>query len=481
MLENLEPQRVFYYFEQISKIPRGSGNEKQISDYLVSFAKTHNLDYIQDEALNVIIKKPASKGYENSPSVIIQGHMDMVCEKNASKEHDFKTDPIELIVEGDFIRANDTTLGADDGIAVAYILALLEASDINHPYIEALITTDEEAGMNGAYALDAKNLKSKFLINLDSEEEGQILVSCAGGAKATLHLPLDFEKADLHKKAYKISIRGLKGGHSGSDIDKQRANSNKLAGRILSNLTKNFEIDLVSINGGAKDNAIPREADLVILADPKNEEALKNILKELEIILKNEFKNSETDISIEMSESSKTEKVINKDIVKKIISILMLIPNGVLSMSLDIEGLVESSNNLGVLRTLENEISFLCAIRSSIGSKKENIKMQLSYLADLTSAKLEVKGEYPAWEYNKASKLRNIFSDVYKKFYNKEIEIEAIHAGLECGLFSKKITDLDIVSIGPNMQDIHTPNEKISISSIARVFDYLKAVLKEIK
>lgn len=264
MLENLEPKKVFYYFEQISKIPRGSGNEKQVSDYLVNFAKEHNLEYIQDDTLNVVIKKNASKGYENAPSIIIQGHMDMVCEKNGDKIHDFEKDPITLLIDGDYIKADNTTLGADNGIAVAYNLALLDDDNIEHPSIEAVFTSDEEVGMNGAYALDTTKLNSKILINIDSEEEGKLLTSCAGGAKATMNIPIKFEAAPKAKAAYTIKIKDLKGGHSGSDIDKQRANAIKLIARVLNNL-KGIDLNLVNISGGAKDNAIPREAEATIL------------------------------------------------------------------------------------------------------------------------------------------------------------------------------------------------------------------------
>ncbi len=480
MLENLEPQRVFYYFEEISKIPRGSGNEKEISDYLVNFAKSNKLEYIQDEVLNVIIKKPATNGYENSPAVIIQGHIDMVCEKNNDKVHDFLNEPIKLIIDGNYITADGTTLGADNGIAIAYSLALLEANDISHPPIEAVFTVDEEVGMNGAFALDASKLSGKLLINIDSEEEGKLLVSCAGGAKLNLHLPIKYENVNPEKNPFIIKVRGLKGGHSGMEINKQRANANKLLGRILSELYNNFDIDLANINGGLKDNAIPREADATIFIKKADEKNIKEILQELEKVYKNEFKNSDSGIKLTFAEADKSQKIFTKETTNKIISVLILMPNGVQAMSLDIEGLVETSTNLGVVKTLDEEIIFSSAIRSSVGTKKEELKNQMKYLSELVQGNLTIKGEYPAWEYNENSKLREIFMKVYKNMYGKEAEIEAIHAGLECGLFAKKIENLDIISLGPDMQDVHTPDEKLNIQSTKRVWEYLKEVLKQL-
>lgn len=480
MLENLEPKKVFYYFEQISKIPRGSGNEKQVSDYLVNFAKEHNLEYIQDDTLNVVIKKNASKGYENAPSIIIQGHMDMVCEKNGDKIHDFEKDPITLLIDGDYIKADNTTLGADNGIAVAYNLALLDDDNIEHPSIEAVFTSDEEVGMNGAYALDTTKLNSKILINIDSEEEGKLLTSCAGGAKATMNIPIKFEAAPKAKVAYTIKIKDLKGGHSGSDIDKQRANAIKLIARVLNNL-KGIDLNLVNISGGAKDNAIPREAEATILINEQNKCSLEDILNKLEQIFKNEFKVSDPYISIILQKAQMPNTVFDLNSAKKVIDTLLLIPNGILAMSLDIKGLVESSNNIGVLKTLDNKVSLSCAIRSSVSTRKEEIKNQIQCLADLVEADLIVKGEYPAWEFDPNSKIRQIFLKVYKDMYNKEAQIEAIHAGLECGLFAKKMQGVDMISFGPDMENVHTPDEKLSISSVARTWDYLKAVLKELK
>ncbi|QXM06939.1 aminoacyl-histidine dipeptidase [Crassaminicella indica] len=482
VLANLKPTSVFKYFEEISNIPRGSGNEKEISDYLVNFAKKHKLEVIQDEALNVIIKKKGTAGYENAPTVILQGHMDMVCEKNNDTIHDFEKDPIKLRIEGDMIYATDTTLGADDGIAIAYGLAILASDDIPHPPLEVLITTSEETGMDGAIALDPKNITGRFLINIDSEEEGFLLVSCAGGITARQILPIVWESPNKNDIAYEISIRGLHGGHSGSDIEKGRGNSNKLMGRFLNDLLNTFDYTIHKISGGSKNNAIPREADTIILINPKHASKLEEKINEWNNIFKNELKASDPEIYIDYKKLENTfEKAFSKETAKKAVQSLVLIPNGIQTMSMEIEGLVESSTNLGVVTTTDNEVIFESAVRSSIKSLKHNILDQSKLVADLLGCKFIASDDYPEWSYNPDSKLRPIFVDVYKKLYGKEPKVTAIHAGLECGLFKEKINDLDMISIGPDMFDVHTPNEHLSISSTERTWNYLLAVLKEIK
>ncbi|SHE95124.1 aminoacyl-histidine dipeptidase [Caloramator proteoclasticus] len=483
VLRGLEPQLVFEYFEEISKIPRGSGNEKAISDYLVDFAKKHNLEVIQDKALNVIIKKPGTKGYENAPTVIIQGHMDMVCEKNKDTRHDFEKDAIQLRLDGDYIYANGTTLGADNGIAIAYALAILASNDIPHPPIEVLLTVEEETGMGGAMALDGSNLKGKMLINIDSEEEGKLLVSCAGGVRTTHKIKANLVDADKNKAAYTISIRGLKGGHSGMEIDKGRGNANKIMGRILDDLARELNFDLVEINGGSKMNAIPRECDATILINENDLQKLQDKINEWDKILKNELRSSDANVNVFVS---KIDKEINKcfdsDTKNKVIASLVLIPNGIQTMSMAIDGLVESSTNLGVVETKENEILFQSAVRSSVRSLKYNILNQAKKVAEVIGAELVADSDYPEWQYDPDSKLRQLFMDVYKRMFGKDAEIVAIHAGVECGLFKEKLgEDVDMISFGPNLYDVHTPDEHISISSVKRMWDYLLAVLKEIK
>lgn len=481
-LNNLEPNLVFYYFEEISQIPRGSGNEKAISDYLVSFAKGKNLKVIQDDALNVIIKKPATKGYENAPGIIIQGHMDMVCEKNKNTKHDFEKDPLNLRVIDDMIYATDTTLGADNGIAVALGLALLASDNIPHPALEVLITVQEEVGLNGAAAIDEKNISGKYLINIDSEEEGKLLVSCSGGARTTQSLPIVWENAKADLISYGISIGGLKGGHSGMEIHKGRGNSNKLMGRLLNHLNSSFEYYIKEINGGSKMNAIPREADAIILLSPAHVAKLENEVAKYNKIFKNEFRASDAEVNINIEKIDyHYVEVFSKDTKDKAITSLVLIPDGVQSMSMEIPGLVESSTNLGVVTTSNSEISFESAARSSVRSLKANIVSIGKTLAEATASSFNVSSDYPEWEYNPVSELRKIFIEVYEEKYGAKPEIIALHAGVECGLFSEKLPGLDMISFGPNTYDVHTPDEHVSISSVERTWDYLLAVIKKIK
>jgi dipeptidase D len=482
VLNNLEPKEVFKYFEEISQIPRCSGNEKAISNYLVEFANKHSLEVLQDNALNVIIKKPATTGYENAPTVIIQGHMDMVCEKNKETEHNFDSDPLNLRVVDDMLYASNTTLGADNGIAIAYSLAILASKNIPHPSLEVLITTEEETGMGGAMALDSNNLNGTMLINIDSEEEGKLLVSCSGGVRTTHTFPISWEPLDDNLYPYVVSIRGLKGGHSGMEIHKGRGNSNKILGRILNDLSNDLQYFIKEINGGAKMNAIPREADAVILINSKDYGKLESKIDEWNKILSNELRSADPGVAVTLEKYHETpSKVFSKETAHKAIASLILIPNGIQSMSMDIEGLVESSANLGVVTTTESELRFESAIRSSVKSLKYSILNQAKMVANVVGAKLVAESDYPEWQYNPDSKIREIFKKVYKDMYGKDAEITAIHAGVECGLFKEKMEHLDMISFGPNLYDVHTPDEHISISSTKRSWDYLLGVLKDIR
>lgn len=480
-LENLQPERVFYYFEELTRIPRCSGEEKKVSDYLVDFAKEHNLDVIQDEALNIIIKKPGTSGFENSPKVILQGHMDMVCEKESSVEHDFSKDPIELRVEGDYIMANGTTLGADNGIAAAMCMAILESKDIPHPPLEVLLTTSEETGMDGAIALDPASIEGKILINIDSEEEGKLLVSCAGGERDKIEIPIEWENVDDSFISYSIVIKGLKGGHSGMEINEGRGNANVLMGRVLAEIKKDVDFRLVSIDGGTKTNAIPREAKLAMVISPKDEERFKEIVIKMENTFKNEYKSSDPKVVIEIGKHNGAQKVFSCDSTSKMVAALLLIPNGVQTMSKEMKGLVESSNNLGIVTTLENSVTFESSLRSSVRSLKEKMANQMELIANITGGNWECYAAYPEWEYTVDSYIREIFQRVYREMTGEEIEISSIHAGLECGLFKEKFGDMDMVSFGPNMYGVHTPDEKLSISSTKRTWELLLNVLKEIK
>ncbi|MBN1468540.1 MAG: aminoacyl-histidine dipeptidase [Fusobacteriaceae bacterium] len=476
VLENLEPKSVMKYFEEISQIPRGSKNEKEISDFLVKFAKDRDLEVIQDNFLNVIIKKPATKGFENVPSIIIQGHMDMVCEKNQGTTHDFLKDSLKLRVEDGWIKATGTTLGADNGIAVAFGLALLDSKDIPHPSLEVLITSDEEMGMSGAQNLDISMLNSKILINIDTEEEGELYVSCAGGARGVFEIPLT--RVIKESGALHLKVRGLYGGHSGADIHLQRGNANKIIGRVLNALNKELELDLSHLNGGAKDNAIPREADAIFTVN--NKEKALEIIKNCEKTFKNELRVSDKEVVLEI-EDTKVEEVFDRKNTEKIISLLNLHPNGVSAISLDIENLIETSLNLGVITIKDSTIYFHSAIRSSILSKKIELIENLHLLGTSLNITFKDSAHYPAWSYRENSKIRDIFIDTFESINGKKPEIKAIHAGLECGLFDEKFEDIDMISFGPDIRNAHTPEEMVNIASVERVWNYFLKAIENMK
>ena len=483
VLQDIEPIEVFKYFEEISSIPRESGNEKEISDYLVSFAKQYNLEAIQDKELNVVIRKKGTEGFENSPGVILQGHMDMVCEKNSGVEHDFTKDPLKLKVVDDMIYATGTTLGGDDGIAVAMGLAILASKNIPHPPMELLVTTSEETGMNGAVALDPQNIKGKILINIDSEEEGELLVSCAGGCSAKASIPINWDNPDKSDKVFSIKIKGLKGGHSGAEIHKGRANANKIMARVLKNLKEDTDFKIYKIEGGTKHNVIASDSEAIIVLCSKYESIVKDKVTMLEKVLKDEFKTSDSDLKIEVqSIDILPEKVMSNDTTENVINFMYLIPNGVQSMSMDIEGLVESSLNLGTVVTRENSVECLSSIRSSVRSLRDNIFSVILTIGNFTKAKVVAESSYPEWKYRDDSKIREVMVGVYERLFGKKPVISAIHAGLECGIFSEKFNDeLDMISMGPNILDIHSPDEHLSISSTQRIWKYLLEVLKELK
>lgn len=475
VLEGLKPEKVFYYFEEISQIPRGSGNEKQISDYLFKLAKSKNWEVTQDDYLNIIIKKPATKGYENSPVVMLQGHMDMVCEKNEGIDHDFEKDPIKLrIIDGN-IYATETTLGADNGIAVAYALAILDSDDLSHPELEVLITTDEEKGMTGAEKIDGNLFKAKYLLNLDSEEEGIFTCGCAGGCEVKFKVPIKYQ--EIKKHSYKLAVKGLYGGHSGTDISKEKGNANKILGRILYDLFD--EVELVSINGGSKGNAIPREAQAVIASE--NIEEVKQKISEWNEILKNEYSFTDSAVTVLLEDINKELAPLEKDIFKKVITAVNLIPNGPLTRSTAID-LVISSNNIGVITQDEQFITLYNQARSSVKTlMTHNIAPIMKQIGEALQIECEVSGYYPGWEYAMESKIRDICIDTYRKMYGKDPIVGAIHAGLECGLLMEKIKGLDAISLGPDAFDAHSPNEHVSIRSVENVYNLILNILKEIK
>ncbi|KLI35352.1 aminoacyl-histidine dipeptidase [Brachyspira hyodysenteriae] len=473
--DNLDSKEVFRWFEEISKIPRRSKHEKQISDFLVKFAKDRNLEVYQNKENNVIIKKEASKGYENIPPVIIQGHMDMVCEKTSESKHDFDKDPIELIVEGDVLRANNTTLGADDGIAVAYGLALLDSKDIEHPALEVLITSDEEDGMSGAFSVTDEHLNGKTLINLDSEVEGTFWVSSAGGINTVVEF--NIEKEANNNSALKIEVTGLKGGHSGMEIDKQRANAIKILGRILDSVKD--DINIAYIEGGSVHNAIAKSAYAVITAKDVNK--VKNTIEKLYENIKFEYRTADPNIKILISNAENVKECYKKELSNNVISFMMLSPDGVLYMSKDIEGLVQTSSNNGVLKEKDNKLTFTIFIRSSVESSSNEIVSRVKTLASITNSNFIYRDGYAAWEYDPNSKVRDIAIKAYKTITGKDPQVASVHVGLECGILKKALKDTDVISMGPNIYNVHTPREYLSISSVDRIWRILKEIIKNIK
>lgn len=482
ILSNLEPKAVFQYFEEICSIPHGSTNTKAISDYCVAFAKKHELRYIQDESNNVIIFKDGTPGYENSAPVMLQGHIDMVCEKEADCDIDFLTEGIRLQLNDGIITADGTTLGGDDGIAVAYAMAILASKDIPHPPIEAVFTVDEEIGMLGAAALDPSPLKSRIMFNIDSEEEGYLLTSCAGGLGTIATLPIDKETCTGIKAA--LTVTGLLGGHSGVEIDKGRANACMLLGRSLYELQKNFDFQLISINGGLKDNAIPREATAeILLCDSTPVDDINKKVIELGEIYSNEYTLTDPAIQLHFAAEADTVSVtaMTKNSSTKVLTALVNLPNGIQRMSYDIEGLVQTSLNLGILKTSDTEVTFSFALRSSVETEKRELVNRISSLIEILGGTYECSGDYPAWEYRKNSPLRDLMIEVFEEQYGRKPVIQAIHAGLECGLFCGMLPGLDCISYGPDMKDIHTPQESMDVASVLRTWNFTLEVLKRLK
>lgn len=478
VLTNLQPAGVFHIFEQLCAIPHGSRNTKAVSDFCVQFAQERGLRYIQDESNNVIIFAPATAGMEQAQPVMLQGHLDMVCEKTPDCDIDMQTEGLRLQTDGEWIWADGTTLGGDDGIAVAYALAILDAEDIPHPPLEVVLTVDEEIGMLGAAAIDLSEVKARKVLNIDSEEEGILLASCAGGATASCHIPLMW----TIKKGLRVTVKltGLRGGHSGTEINKGLANSNKLMGRFLNEMDEAFAYALCTVNGGLKDNAIAREsaADIVIL--PERLEDLCAFAAKQQAVYRAEYAEADPDIAIEITPLTQdTFEIMMGDCRRSVLSILQQVPNGVQKMSSDIEGLVQTSLNLGILTVDFRGMHMTFSVRSSVNTEKQELLQQLTDICGRFGGYCEIMGEYPAWEYKQDSRLREIMVDVYTKQYGKPPVVEAIHAGLECGLLCGKLDNLDCISFGPDILEIHTTREKLSVPSVQRTWKFLLGVLKQ--
>ena len=476
--ENLKPDRVFYYFKKISEIPHGSGNTSAIADFCEDFAKTHNLKCLRDAVNNIIIFKDGTVGYEQSEPIILQGHLDMVCQKTPDCDIDFERDGLNIYVDGDFIKARGTTLGADNGIAVAMVLAILESNDISHPPIEAVFTIDEETGMIGALAIDTSVLLGTRMINLDSETEGNITVSCAGGSDFEAFLPISTQIA--YGQKITVDIGGLKGGHSGVEINQNRINANMLAGRILNELDKKVRFDIISINGGDKANAIPNRCIVEICAENANEVTLA--LQSIYGDIKTEISDCENDFSLTTTVvKAKEYACFNNDTKSKLICTLLCAPNGITEMSASIKGLVQTSLNLGILKTENENIILHFALRSNKLSALRFLEKRLIAFFEMLDAPHKVFGLYPAWEYRENSPLRDMCCRSYYELSENNARVMAIHAGLECGVFASKIKDFDCVSMGPSMHDVHTTRERLSISSTERFYTMLLKILEKLK
>lgn len=478
VLENLEPTQVFYFFEEICKIPHGSGNVGAISDYLKRFAEERNLEVYQDQIKNIVMIKEASEGYEAEPAVIIQGHMDMVAVHKPELNIDMTKEPLKLKVDGDKVYAEGTSLGGDDGIAVAYALAILDDDSIKHPRLEVVITVDEETGMDGAREIDLSMLKGSRLLNLDSEEEGIFLTSCAGGAKVNCKLPVSF--TEMEGLEYELVLGGLTGGHSGVEIHKERGNANKLTARLLWHLyLEEVNVGLVWAQGGMADNAIPRETKCNVLVTADQKDAFEAAVATFEKEVKAELATKDPGFGICVKQSGTAlKKAICGNDFAVTAAFLNSLPNGVQTMSADMAGLVETSLNLGILKVDESGVDTSFAVRSSVESSKKALIEKLMSVVVLAGGEAEVDGDYPGWSYRVNSPLREKMITLYKEMYGSEPKVEAIHAGLECGLLASKINDLDCVSFGPNMSNIHTTEETLSISSTGRVWQYLLALLE---
>lgn len=473
-LAGLAPANVFAYFEKLCSIPHGSRNIKAISDYLVFFAQEHGLRYQQDESNNVILFQEGTAGYENHPPVILQGHMDMVCEKDPDCPLDMAADGLDVTHDGTCVYAKGTTLGGDDGIAVAYALALMADSSIPHPPLEVIITVDEEIGMLGADVIDLSGLRGRTLINLDSEDEGIFTVSCAGGATAILSLPV--ERRAVYGPCIRLSVEGLQGGHSGAEIHKNRTNANKVMGEFLSRIQKLMPLCLTSLSGGAKDNAIPRSCQVTLVAMGIGLDRINGIAEQLQKEIREQY--DEPDAIVRGDDvDALGGNALTTEATAKVIALLCAAPNGVQAMSETMPGLVQTSLNLGIAK-LEDQLNLTFSVRSSVNREKAVLLSRLKELAEFCDGQYTQMGEYPAWEYKEDSPLRELMVATYQRMFGKAPQVVAIHAGLECGLLGQKLPGLDCVSIGPQMHDIHTSREKLEIASTERTWNFLLEVLK---
>ena len=480
-LNNLTPKVVWEYFEEICQVPRPSKKEEQIIQFLMDFAQKHDLEAKQDKSGNILIKKPATKGKENLKTVVLQSHIDMVGEKNKDTDHDFEKDPIKPYIEGDWVKAEGTTLGADDGIGIAAQMAILSSDEITHGPIECLFTVDEETGLTGAFALESGFFDGKILLNLDSEDWGELFIGCAGGIDTVARISYDKEKPSSDHKSYKLFVTGLNGGHSGDEIDKGLGNSLKIANRFLWNINDKFDTSLAAFEGGRARNAIPREAEVVFTIHEDDEDQLESYFKEFEEEIKNELKTTEPNLKITLEETDTPSYIIDEDSYYDLINALYGCPHGVYAWSQEIENLVETSTNLASIKMEDEERFFITTSqRSSVDSAKHDIASMVESVFRLAGAKVDHSAGYPGWQPNTDSEIMKITRDAYKRLFNEDPEVKAIHAGLECGLFLQKYPYLDMISVGPTIKGAHTPEERISIETTKQFWDLLVEVIQNI-
>lgn len=480
ILGNLEPKNVWNYFEEITKVPRPSKKEEKIIAFLLDFAKKNNLEAKRDKIGNVLISKPASKGMENRKSVVLQSHVDMVCEANKDTVIDFDNDPITPYIDGEWVKAKGTTLGADDGIGMAASMAILTDNSLVHGPIECLFTVDEETGLTGAFEIEEGFFKSKILLNLDSEDEGEIFIGCAGGVDLVANFDYKKENVPQNHLAYKFVVNGLQGGHSGDEIHKGFGNSNKIANRFLNIINEKFNARLSVFDGGNKRNAIPREAEFVFTIDKSHEQALK---KEFEIFKKNivnEIVLTEKNINLSLESAKTPEFVIDLKTQNNLINAVYACPHGVHAWSPAIPGFVESSNNLASVKFIDNKIQVVTSQRSSVESGKKDINNMVKAVFVLAGADVKIGDGYPGWAPNPKSEILTIAEESYERLFGKKPVVRAIHAGLECGLFLEKYPDLDMISFGPTLRGVHSPDERIEIKTVKMWYEHLLDVLKNI-
>ncbi len=480
-IEGLEPRLLWEHFYQLAQIPRCSKHEEKAREYVIAVAERNQMEYKTDAVGNVVVKVPATPGKENAPIVVLQSHLDMVCEKNKDVDHDFSKDPIELVRDGEWITANGTTLGADNGIGAAAMLAVMESKDVVHGPLELLFTIDEETGLTGASGLDDSMLEGRILLNLDSEEDGVIYIGCAGGRDTEFFLKRDSQAPTSGFVPVKVLVTGLQGGHSGLNIHEGRGNAIKLLTRMLWNLRETVDFQLAEIDGGNKHNAIPRECDAILFVNPNDVDTVKSVASQYEAIYQQEYQFVEKGIRIQVSTEGfdVPDAVVSKELRDNLLNMLYAMPHGVMAMSLAVPGLVETSTNLAVVKTTDTQISILTSQRSSVTSRLDEICEMVRAVGELVGADIRQGNGYPAWQPNPDSELLKVAKAVHQELFGKEPEVKAIHAGLETGIIGAKFPGMDMISFGPTIEGAHSPDERVHIPAVEKFWKFLTAILQQ--